>query len=98
MLCTDQAEGKCLSNVSGRSGSISTVIKTSRAPCDSTTTINCPSGYTVLGGGIAALESGGTCNGQSGDIEWIVSYPQGNGWRCGANDYRPICYVVCEKL
>jgi len=50
-------------------------------------TVNCPSGYTMTGGGIGQVEG------------YIISnsYPSGNGWYCSSGSAM-YCYVRCCKV
>lgn len=75
---------------------IETMVVSKSAPCDGTTVATCPDGYKLLGGGNATWETR-TCNRENGAIHWIVSMPDGNGWRCGSDDYCATCYAICGK-
>lgn len=57
---------------------------------DTCTTTACPSGYVLTGGGIRT----------TGDQElyWFQSYPNGNSWTCGMDDYESTCYAICCTL
>jgi hypothetical protein len=56
---------------------------------------NCPSGYTLTGGGIN--HSG--ISAPSLSVYWLKSYPSDNGWACGTSFLgRATCYAICCKI
>jgi hypothetical protein len=76
---------------------LTTQVVSKTAPCDGTTVVFCPAGTAILGGGNYTTEVG-TCNGKNGDMWWTISRPFGNGWECGSDDYRAVCYAVCGSI
>ena len=72
-----------------------TTVKSARQQKSGGTTVNCPSGYTMTGGGmINHYRTWGQA------VTYEDNYPSGNGWACdsgiGWGDYT--CYVRCCRF
>jgi len=87
-LCLSDGCKSRWSDVGG--GNLYCQTYTCRAPYDGLCTVTCPSGMIMTGGGIY--------HGGEDKVYWVKSYPVGNGWRCGIDDFSATCYVRCCKI
>ena len=84
------ADGSVVCETDNSGGTLSCNVVTCSAPGDSLCTATCSAGYIMTGGGISHIGED--------KVYWVQSYPSGNGWRCGIDDFSAVCYSRCCRI